>query len=103
MIGSPGTIKNYAPTANTDATPAEDTAVTFNVPANVDLNGDTLTITNTTAVSNGVLVSNGNGSFTYTPAFDFNGGDSFTYITRWQGGATTATVIYGDGSQRRLR
>jgi VCBS repeat-containing protein len=94
-IGSPGTINNDPPAAGADSvTISEDTAVTFNVLTNdTDANGDTLTITGHTAVNHGVLVSNGNGSFTYTPAANFNGADSFTYtITDGKGRTATASV-----------
>ncbi|MDH3511712.1 MAG: tandem-95 repeat protein, partial [Gammaproteobacteria bacterium] len=54
-----------------------------------DADGDLLTV-NTTPVSgpnNGVLLLNGDGTFTYTPYADFNGTDSFTYeVTDGNGG-----------------
>ena len=94
-IGSPGTIDNDPPTAGADAvTTAEDTPATFNVLANdADADGDALTIVSYTAVAHGVLVSNGAGSFTYTPAADFNGTDAFSYtITDGKGRTATAAV-----------
>ena len=44
-----------------------------------DLDGDTITAVLDTDVSDGTLVLNPDGSFTYTPDADFNGTDSFTY------------------------
>ncbi len=41
--------------------------------------GDTLTAVLGTTVAHGSLTLNANGSFTYTPAADYNGTDSFTY------------------------
>ena len=41
----------------------------------------------------GSLVDNGDGTFTYTPAQDYNGADTFTYqVTDGAGGAATGTV-----------
>lgn len=46
-----------------------------------------------TDVTNGTLVFNGDGSFTYTPDPDYSGSDSFTYIiTDADGDTDTATV-----------
>ena len=60
-----------------------------------DLDGDTLTV-NTTPVSgpsNGTLVLNGDGTFTYTPNANFNGSDSFVYeVSDGNGGTAQATV-----------
>jgi uncharacterized protein YjiK len=88
-IGSPGTIRNRPPVANTDnVTTAEDTSITFNVLANdTDPDGDVRTLLSFTAPANGTLVDNGSGSFTYTPAGDFSGADRFTYT-------------FGDGNGR---
>jgi hypothetical protein len=45
------------------------------------------------SVNGGTVVNNGNGTFDYTPALDFNGSDSFTYtLTDDQGDFDTATV-----------
>ena len=44
-----------------------------------DVDGDALTAVLVSAPSNGTLLLNPNGSFTYTPAVGFSGTDSFTY------------------------
>ncbi len=77
------------------ASTAEDTAVTTgNVLANdTDANGDTLSVESFTQASNGTVVNNGDGTFTYTPSANFNGNDSFTYtVSDGNGGTDTATV-----------
>ncbi len=87
---------NQAPDAVDDAvTTNEDTAViTGNVLAgDTDPEGDTLSITGFTQGANGTVVSNGDGTFTYTPNANFNGTDSFTYtVDDGNGGTDTATV-----------
>ncbi|MEW6429251.1 MAG: Ig-like domain-containing protein [Thermodesulfobacteriota bacterium] len=89
---------NDAPVAVADtATTAEDTPVTTaSVLANdTDIDGDTLSISAADAVSvnGGTVVNNLDGTFTYTPAADFNGGDSFTYtVADGNGGSATGTV-----------
>jgi hypothetical protein len=45
----------------------------------VDIDGDTLTVALVSPPANGTLDLNLNGSFTYAPDANFNGGDSFTY------------------------
>jgi len=61
-----------------------------------DSEGDFLTV-NTTPVSgpsNGSLILNADGTFTYTPDLDFNGTDAFTYeISDGNGGMAQATVM----------
>src|SRR6056297_4186070 len=53
----------------------------------------TLTATLNTGRSNGTVVQNADGFFTYTPNPDYNGPDSFTYdISDGNGGTDTATV-----------
>jgi VCBS repeat-containing protein len=44
-----------------------------------DPDGDTLTASVVSGPANGTLTLNADGSFTYTPAANFNGTDSFTY------------------------
>ncbi len=91
------TVANPAPVAQNDAyTGTEDVAITGNVRTNdSDPDGDILTV-NTTPVSgpsNGMLTLNSNGTFTYTPASNFTGTDTFTYeVTDADGATTTATV-----------
>ncbi len=51
-----------------------------------------------TSVSDGTLVNEGDGTFTYTPDPDFFGTDSFTYTITDAGGATSDS---GDGDHQR--
>ena len=74
-------VPNEAPVATDDAfTTDEDAALSDSVAGNdSDTDGDALTFSVDTQVSNGELVFNADGSFAYFPNGDFNGGDSFTY------------------------
>jgi hypothetical protein len=67
---------------------------TPNVLANsTDADGDALSLIAFTPAANGQVVSNGDGTFTYTPATDFQGTDSFTYsITDGQGNTDVGTI-----------
>ena len=62
----------------------EDTVLTVSVPGvlvnDTDIDGDVLTATLVTDVSDGTLVLNADGSFTYTPDADFFGVVTFTYM-----------------------
>ncbi|MBG6211981.1 VCBS repeat-containing protein, partial [Labrenzia sp. EL_126] len=61
--------------------------------ADSDLDLDPLTVSLVTDVTDGSLVLNGDGSFTYTPDADFDGTDSFTYqISDGRGGTDQAIV-----------
>jgi VCBS repeat-containing protein len=78
------TVGDTAPVANNDAyTTAEDTVL--NVPVggvltnDVDADNDALTASLVTTTTHGALVLNANGSFSYTPATNYNGPDNFTY------------------------
>jgi hypothetical protein len=58
-----------------------------------DADGDPLTATLVADASNGALLLNPDGSFTYTPHADFYGADTFVYaVGDGQGGTDTATV-----------
>src|SRR5205085_4345819 len=75
---------NDAPVAGNDAyTTAEDTPLTVAAAGvlgnDSDLESPTLTAVLVAAPSHGTVVLNANGSFTYTPASNYNGPDSFTY------------------------
>ncbi len=72
------------PTAAGDTyNPILNTPLIVNAPGvlgnDTDPEGDTLTAVLVTDVTNGTLTLNLNGGFTYTPALDFLGVDSFTY------------------------
>jgi VCBS repeat-containing protein len=72
----------------------EDAAVGGSVLANdSDVDDDLLTVALVNGPANGTLVLNAQGAFTYTPAANFNGSDSFTYeVSDGKGGTATATA-----------
>src|SRR5207249_10650970 len=75
---------NDPPTANDDSyTVNEDTTLTVNAPGvlanDTDVDGNTLTAIRVSGPSHGTLALNADGSFSYTPAANYNGPDSFTY------------------------
>lgn len=89
---------NTAPLAGDDAySLAEDGSLTVAAPGvlgnDSDADTDPLTATLVTDVTNGTLSLAPDGSFTYTPAADFTGTDSFTYAADdGRGGTDTAQV-----------
>jgi hypothetical protein len=95
------TVTNEPPVANDDGpTTPEDTAVPIDVAANdTDTDGNLAPASANTACAtcaepaNGTLLNNADGTFTYTPAPDWNGSDSFVYeICDTLGACDTATV-----------
>ena len=89
------TVINQAPTAADDAySTAEDTARTVAVPGvlgnDSDPDGNPLSAVLGSGPSHGTLTLNANGSFTYTPAANYNGSDSFTY--RASDGSATSNL-----------
>ncbi|RIX82857.1 tandem-95 repeat protein [Acidovorax cavernicola] len=84
---------NEAPTApNYTKTTNEDTPVTGQVTGS-DVDGDTLTYTKGSDPSHGTVTVNPDGTYTYVPAANFNGTDSFTVtVSDGKGGTTTSTV-----------
>ncbi len=91
-------IANRAPTAVADSySTNEDTSL--NVPAPGVLandtdpdTGDTLTAVFVSGPSHGALTLNANGSFSYTPAPNYNGPDSFSYKARDARGAESSAA-----------
>jgi VCBS repeat-containing protein len=89
---------NTAPTAVDDSyTTDEDTTLNVAAPGvlanDSDVDGDALTASLVTDVSNGSLSLNSDGSFDYTPNPNFNGTDSFTYVANdGASDSNTATV-----------
>jgi len=94
------TVTNRAPAAVADAyTTGEDTALTVNAPGVLandgDPDGNQLSAMLVSGPSHGTIALNANGSFTYTPAADYNGDDSFTYQASdgtLQSGPATVTI-----------
>jgi VCBS repeat-containing protein len=83
--------------ANDSYTTNEDTALTISAPGvltnDTDADGNSLTASVVTGPGHGALSLNGNGSFTYTPAADYNGTDTFTYkVNDGTADSNTATV-----------
>jgi len=75
---------NVPPVALGDsASTDEDTAVTVAAPGvlgnDTDVNGDALSAVLATNPGHGTVQLNANGGFTYTPAANYHGSDSFTY------------------------
>src|SRR5204863_412426 len=75
---------NDAPVAVNDSyNTTEDTPLTIAAPGvlgnDTDEDGDTLTSIVVSQPTHGAVTLNTNGSFTYTPALNYNGSDSFTY------------------------
>jgi VCBS repeat-containing protein len=90
---------NDAPVAEDDSyTTDEDTPLVVPAPGvlgnDSDVEGDPLTAVLVSGPSHGTLTLNPNGSFTYTPAGDYYGSDSFKYKARDRSGAESneATV-----------
>jgi hypothetical protein len=86
-------VDNTAPVAEDDSfTIAEDTVLSDSVAGNdTDLEGDATYALDGDA-ANGAVVLNPDGSFTYTPAADFFGTDSFSYTVEDGEFSSSATV-----------
>ncbi len=84
---------NTAPTTfNSSVTTAEDSPVSGILPA-TDAENDPLTYSLVSGPQAGQLTLHADGSFTYTPGADFNGGDSFTFkASDGQADSNLATV-----------
>ncbi|WP_133146453.1 MULTISPECIES: Ig-like domain-containing protein, partial [unclassified Vibrio] len=73
----------------------EDTPVSGTLSAS-DEDGDSLSFSKSTEPSNGTVVIDENGDWTYTPNENYNGNDSFTVeVSDGQGGTDTITVNIG--------
>jgi VCBS repeat-containing protein len=87
-------LSNGAPTpANDSVTTNEDTAVSGNVLTNdSDPDGNPLSASLVSGPSHGTLTLAGTGAFTYTPAANYQGSDSFTYAASDGSESTNATA-----------
>jgi len=70
----------------------EDVAITVDVLSNDSVGTDGDSITDFNQPANGTVVLNGDGTFTYTPAANFSGEDSFDYTLTDDGNSATATA-----------
>ncbi|WP_295129274.1 Ig-like domain-containing protein [uncultured Chitinophaga sp.] len=92
------TAVNDVPVAANDTyTVTEDIPLTIAAPGllanDTDADGDVLNASLLTAPQQGTIVINGNGSFVYTPASNYNGPDVFTYqVCDASGACVTGTV-----------
>lgn len=87
-------VEDSDPVANDDALSTdEDTTLTID-PAQLLANdtGDDLVVTIVGTPANGNLVSNADGTYTYTPDENFYGTDTFTYVAANTATSNTATV-----------
>ncbi|MEZ5484529.1 MAG: tandem-95 repeat protein [Lysobacteraceae bacterium] len=76
------TVTAVADAVDDSASTSEDTAVLVgNVLANDTFEGVGVAVTaaDASSANGGTVVNNGDGTFTYTPALDFTGSDTFTY------------------------
>ncbi len=75
-------VNNKAPIATNDVyATQQDTPITFNPLRNdTDPEGDAITIVEVGQPANGVVVDNGDGTFTYTPNPGYSGADSLSYV-----------------------
>lgn len=87
-------LSNAAPTPSNDTvTTDEDTAVSGNVLGNdSDPDGNPLTASVVTNPAHGTLSLGATGAFTYTPALDYHGSDSFEYAASDGVASTNATA-----------
>ena len=75
------TEANSAPVTKTASFAlTEDSVLNATLPAATDAQGQAISYAVAQAASNGTVVINANGAFTYTPAGNYAGSDSFTYL-----------------------
>jgi VCBS repeat-containing protein len=92
------TAVNDVPVAGNDAYAVdEDQALTVAAPGvlanDTDADGDALAVAGFTTPAHGTLSVGADGSFTYTPAANYNGADAFAYtVTDGHGGSATGAV-----------
>ncbi len=86
---------NDAPTSgNTNFSTQEDTVHSGNLPPASDVDGDVVSYTLTVAASHGTVSIGADGSFSYTPAVNFSGSDSFAFtVSDGNGGSNAYTAF----------
>ncbi len=86
-------VLNLAPSvAGGNASVNEDGALAGRLPSASDADGDTLSYSRASNALHGSVSVSADGSYSYTPAANYHGPDSFTFtVADGQGGTTTAT------------
>jgi Calx-beta domain/Bacterial Ig domain/Bacterial Ig-like domain/RTX calcium-binding nonapeptide repeat (4 copies) len=88
------TLPNTAPTAaNVSAATLEDTVLTGKLPAYVDPDTHPVVYVVGAQPSKGAVNITSAGNYTYTPAANANGSDSFTYLVRDEEGASNTYTV----------
>ena len=88
-----GGVNNAPVGANAVSVTNEDTPLTATLPSATDSDGDTITYTRATSPANGTATVTATGNFTYTPAANYAGPDSFSYtVSDGRGGSNAYTV-----------
>ena len=94
-----GAVNDAPVAANATITTAEDTAKSGTLPQAHDAEGDTVTYAKAGDPAHGTVTIGTDGGYTYTPAADYNGADSFSYTVKdGQGGSSTYTVEVSVGA-----
>src|SRR5207249_9796665 len=101
----PPAVHHAPPRRYAALTTPEDTTLTVAAPGVLandgDVDGDPLTAILISGPTHGTLTSNSDGSFSYSPAANFNGTDSFTYKANdgtADSGVATVTITVKTGS-----
>lgn len=101
-----GAVNDLPVAADDNYTATAGSTLTIDVPGvlgnDTDPDGDSLTTAQVTGPTNGTLTLNPDGSFTYTPAANYVGPDSFTYTANDAGPSAPATVTITVGPANQV-
>jgi len=93
IVSDPTNPAFDATTKNYNITTPEDTPISGAVKA-TDVDGDVLAYAKGTDPAHGTVTVNNDGTYTYNPAANYNGDDSFTVtVSDGKGGSTTTTIF----------
>ena len=84
---------NDAPVADDATTTGAINTVITGTVTGTDVDLDTLLFSKSSDPANGIVVVNGDGSYTYTPNLDFTGFDNFSFLVDDQNGGTDVGTV----------